>query len=452
MSFEEILIKLGIKSDRSKNITKHVFLSTFYKGGSIISTFLLVPLTIDYLDAENYGIWLTLSSFIAWFSFFDVGLGNGLRNKFAEARTLGDYESAKGYVSTAYYTLGSMSIVLFIMSLLTNTVVDWSAVFNTSFSLREELNLLMPLVFGCFSLRLLLSLVTSIFLADQNHSITGKVNFFIALISLIVIWVLTQTSNSSLLIFGLVISFVPVLILVILNIYAFKGSFKKYLPKYSYWRKNYLKDIFGQGISFFIIQISMIILVSTDNLIITQILGPEEVVPYNISYKYMGISSMILGIVLAPYWSSFTEAYISKETQWIKKSMNSLKKIVVLAIILTLFLLLISNFAYTIWVGDKVKIPFVLSFCMAIYFITTICYAPFVMFINGVGKIKLQMYLLAFGAIVNIPISILLLKFTKLGVEAVIIATLFCVLPCLFLYPLQYQKLVNEKAKGIWDK
>jgi len=103
-----VLDYFGIESSRSKNITKHVLLSVIYKGGHIISTFLLVPLTIEFLDTENYGVWLTLSSFIAWFSFFDIGLGNGLRNKFAEAKTRNDLELARGYVSTAYFTIGSI--------------------------------------------------------------------------------------------------------------------------------------------------------------------------------------------------------------------------------------------------------------------------------------------------------------------------------------------------------
>ena len=113
--FNQLFDKAGIKSKRTKNITKHVGLSTLYKAGGIIANFLLVPLTIAYLDTENYGVWLTLTSFISWFSFFDVGLGNGLRNKFAEAKTLGDYKRARAFVSTAYFTISCISlIVLFV--------------------------------------------------------------------------------------------------------------------------------------------------------------------------------------------------------------------------------------------------------------------------------------------------------------------------------------------------
>lgn len=65
----DIYKRIGAKSIRTQNILKHIGWSFIFKIGSIIANFLLVPLTINYLDTENYGIWLTLTSFISWFSF-----------------------------------------------------------------------------------------------------------------------------------------------------------------------------------------------------------------------------------------------------------------------------------------------------------------------------------------------------------------------------------------------
>lgn len=47
-----------------------------------------------------------MSSIVGWFVFFDVGLTQGLRNRFAEARAKGDEELARNYVSTTYAILG----------------------------------------------------------------------------------------------------------------------------------------------------------------------------------------------------------------------------------------------------------------------------------------------------------------------------------------------------------
>ena len=62
------------------------------------------------------------------------------------------------------------------------------------------------------------------------------------------------------------------------------------------------------------------------------------------------------------------------------------------------------------------------------------------------------MYSFAIGALLNIPLSVVLVKYTVLGVEGVIIATIICVLPNLMLFPIQYSKLINKTANGIWNK
>ena len=413
---------------------------------------MVVPITIKYLDTENYGIWLTLSSFIAWFSFFDIGLGNGLRNKFAEAKASGNLELAKGYVSTAYYSLGLICLGLLSVTVLGSYFVNWTSVFNSSSFLQDQLQILMPVVFGCLSLQLIAKLISTLYTADQKPSTEGKISFITSIFSLLVIWILTQTTKSSLLIFGSVFSFIPVLILLLFNVYAFSNRYKKYKPKISSWKKEYFKEIFGLGASFFIIQFSVIILFSTDNFIITQLFGPEEVVPYNIAQKYFSISLLVFNMILTPYWSSITEAYTNRDFPWIKRSINNLRKISFASMLLTLLMVLIAPFFYKLWIGNMVFIPFNLTLSMAVYFILNILYSPYNAFINGVGKIQIQMYTLIGAAVLNIPLSIFLVKFTSLGVAGVIIATILCILPHAVICPLQYSKIINNRAFGLWNK
>ncbi|TMM58207.1 polysaccharide biosynthesis protein [Maribacter algarum] len=450
--FKKIQAFLGIESDRTKNISKHVLLSAIYKGGSIVANFMLVPLTLKFLSTEDYGVWMILSSFVAWFSFFDIGLGNGLRNKYAEAKAVGDMKSARGYVSTAYFTITAICSLLFIASLVVSYFADWAKIFNTSEDLNSQLNYLMPVVFACFSILLTVKLITSIYTADQNHSIQGKITFITALSSLLAVWLLTKLALSSLLLFGIVFSVIPVLILVGLNLYAFSNKYKKYVPNIKFFKKEYFNSIFGLGINFFIIQIAVIVMFSTDSFIITQLFSPEAVVPYTLSHKYVSISSMVFVILLTPFWSSITEAYTKKEYEWIKKSMRNLTKFSLLIIVFIVFLVLISPWSYQFWFGNKVEIPMILTICMGVFFVVTLSYAPFNFFLNGVGKIKLHMYSFAIGAILNIPLSVFLVKYFNLGVEGVILATIICVAPNLVLFPIQYSKLINKRAKGIWNK
>jgi len=444
--------RLGIKSSRTKNIIKHIGWSMFYKIGSIIANFLLVPLTINYLDTENYGVWLTLTSFIAWFSFFDIGLGNGLRNKLAEAQALGNNKDAQVFVSTAYFTIGGISLLLVIVFFFVNQFIDWAQLFNTSSNLQGELSILLPIIFTFFSLQLVAKLITSIYQADQNHSIQGKIQFLGQALSLLVIYLLTKTDRNSLLIFGSIFSALPVLILVGLNFFAFKTTFKTFKPKYFLWEKKYLKEITGLGFKFFVVQIAAMVMFSTDNFIISRLFGPEEVVPYNVAFKYFSIVTMTYTIIITPYWSSFTEAFTKKDFVWIKKSVSNIQKLWLLIPFALAIMVLLSDWFYKFWVGDKVKITFFLTLAMAFNVAILTLSMVYNYFLNGVGKIKLHLIVSLFTMALNIPLSIFLAKYLHFGLPGIILSTSICIIINLLFMPIQYKKLINHSAKGIWNK
>lgn len=102
---------------RSINAKKNIALSFIIKGMSIATGLIMVPMMLHYINPTRYGIWLTLTSITAWFSFFDVGFGHGLRNKFAEAIANGKHKLARIYVSTTYAILSIIAIVLLILFL-----------------------------------------------------------------------------------------------------------------------------------------------------------------------------------------------------------------------------------------------------------------------------------------------------------------------------------------------
>ena len=57
---------------------------------------------------------------------------------------------------------------------------------------------------------------------------------------------------------------------------------------------------------------------------------------------------------------------------------------------------------------------------------------------------------LAYG--INIPLSILFAKYLQLGSAGVILATALCLMPVLILARIQYHRIINKTAKGIWNE
>jgi Na+-driven multidrug efflux pump len=74
-------------------------------------------------------------------------------------------------------------------------------------------------------------------------------------------------------------------------------------------------------------------------------------------------------------------------------------------------------------------------------------------FLNGIGKIKLQMWLFVFAALINIPLSVIFVKYLYFGVTGVILATCTSLLILSIAMPIQaYKVLKNKRAKNASQK
>ena len=128
--------------ERSIKAKKNILASFLIKGCSIAVSLIIVPVTINYINSSRYGIWLTLSSIVGWLSFFDIGLTQGLRNKFAEAKAKNDDSIARIYISTTYVILGIIFTCIWLLFLVGNNFLDWSKILNVPVSVKSEVTTL----------------------------------------------------------------------------------------------------------------------------------------------------------------------------------------------------------------------------------------------------------------------------------------------------------------------
>ena len=437
---------------RSILIKRNIFGSFLVKGVSIIVNLALVPLTLDYLDETRYGIWLTLSSMIAWIGFFDIGLGNGLRNRLAEAWARGDEQMAKVYVSTTYFTMGAIFLGLYGIYWLAQPFLNWTKILNAPMVDEHELALLATIVFTFFVVRFVVQLIGKILLAAQMAALNNALMPLSNLLALGVIFVLTKTTQGTLVYVGMALAGMPVIFMTIVSIVLFRTRFKAYAPSWKSVDLKYFKDIGNLGVQFFFIQISALLIMTTGNIVLTQVLGPESVTPFNIAYKYFNIMIMLNSIIIMPFWSAFTDAYARGDLAWIRRMNRKLNFFWIAQMAGIVIMLLVANKFYHFWVGDRVQVPFALSASLAVYAAILTFNTKYVSFINGSGKIWLQFVVSIFTGLANIPLSVYLAKYTPLGVAGVPASMCITLVPALFLWPLQYRKLINGTARGVWNK
>ncbi len=435
----------------SLKLFKHIGLSALYKSGSIIIGILLVPLSISYLGNENYGLWLTIFSFIGWFNFVDFGIGNGLRNKLSQALATNNLNLAKKYVSTTYVSICLISIFTALIFVLVFPFVNWAYIFNYAPEL-ESINILIYIAFLLFSINLTLKIIGPIFYADQKSSIPEFLSFVSQLIGLTAVIILMNLEHGSILAYGVVIMSSQMIVILVSTLISFFGSYKNIRPSIKDFEWKYVKDIISIGGKFFVLQISATAILSTDNFIINKILGSSNVTSYSIAHKYFMLVMTAMTLISSPYWSAFTKAYAQGDFQWLKKSMKMLNKISLVIIIVTFCMIVVANSVYNLWVGTDIKIPILLTLFMGLNTAQKVYLYPKVMFLNGTGKIQIELVLSLFLSLSNIPLSIYLARNLEMGVAGVILSTLLVGLIELIIYPIQVKKILNQSAHGIWNK
>lgn len=437
-------------NERSTRAKKNILLSFFIRGGSIGISLVLVPLTLHAISSVEYGVWLTISSFIGWFSFFDIGLGNGLRNKFTEAMAKNDRETARQYVSTTYALLTVIVLVMTALFFTANSFIRWTSVFNADESLASQLNILLPAVFLLFALQFVIQLISTILTADQRPAVSNFLGLLGSIITLGGIYLVKVYSVPTLLNVGLIFTAAPVMVLVAAHLYFYSTRYSALTPSLRHVRLAFAKDLGNLGGQFFIIQIAVLILFSTSNMIIAQYLGPQEVTAYNIALKYFGVLNSVFVLIANPFWSAITDAYHRNDTEWIRRSIRKLIGVWMLLTVSAVVMLAAADTMYRLWIGDAVTIPFTVSLTMTVFVILSNWNSIFAAFLNGTGKIRLQLYSAVVVSVINIPLSIYLTQIY--GLPGVIIGTVCCIAVGSVWAPIQYHKLINNTAAGLWAK
>lgn len=435
---------------RSVKAKKNILVSCFFKGADMLIYLMLVPLTLGYLNPFEYGIWLTINSILGWINSFDIGLGNGLRNKLSEAIAQNDKQQARKYISTAFVLMVGLVIILCAIGMLCIYSIDWYKLLNVPNTEVSNIREIVALSFIFFCFNFILKIVGNVYQALQVPSAMYIMNFMGHALAIIAILILKYTTEGSLMWVAVVYSAASPLIYLCAYPITFFYLFKDLKPSLRFFDKRAVKSLFNLSVIFFFLQIASVVLFSLSNIIISNMFGPEEVTPYNIVQRYFHVILMIFTIVLSPMWSATTDAYAQGDFTWIKSTNLKLNKALGYAFILMFVMVFVSPFIFQIWIGDEVEIPMLLTLLMAIYTIIIMYSTSYSFFLNGMGKLKLQ-------AINTITVAICfypLCRFLALhfGVSGVLLCMCIVNLSGAIFNTIQFKKIVNRTDKGIWSK
>ena len=402
-------------------------------------SFIYVPKVLDYLGVFNYGIWATILAILSWINFCDIGIGNSLRTNLVKYIENKDEKMAKKLVSTAYINITIISIFLFILLFI------FLKVFNTTELLNVEykyLNKLLLISFSFVIINFILSLCKPIYYALQKPYMVSLIEISMQLTNIFgVLYFLYLKKENNLIYIAILYGGASLFANILYTLFLFK-KYKYLIPSVKYYDKKLNSIIGSLGLKFFILQIVVVILFTTDSVIITKLFGPEEVTPYNIANKIYGVFISMYSILLTPLWSKISQEKSRKNYIWIEKTLHNLKLFFIVIILGMGVFYIIYPYITKIWLGRDIIYPNYLLINILFYVLLSIWCNNYAYIMNGMGKVDLQVKIAIIQGIINIPISIYLGH--KIGVSGIVLGTNICMAIPAVLYPLKF-KIIEEK-------
>lgn len=443
--------KKAISQQRSSLLQKNIIASFLIKGWSAIIVLLMVPATLHCLGEYKNGIWLTISSMLIWIDNMDIGLGNGLRNKVAEYVARGEYERTRSLISSTFAMLTCIIIPVLLVLLLLILIGDPYQLFNASPSRVSHLDQVLMVTVTLVCTSFIFKLIGNFYMGLQLPAVS---NLLIALgqtLALAGTYLVLWSGSHSLMHIALVNTAAPLLVYLLAFPYTFLYKYPQLRPSFGLINLQEAKAVINMGVQFFIMQVSGVILFMTSNLLISNLFSPEMVTPYQITYRYFSILLVIFTVVCMPFWNATTDAYQRNDMEWIRNATRKLRLMTIGFLVCLGLMILLSDTIYAVWIDRQTIIDIKMSIVMAVYIFILIYSMRYSYFINGIGKLRLQLIFTTAAAVLFIPLAYLTTLWTHDIIWFMVVMCLVNI-PGLIVNRIQFSKLINGKAKGIWNK
>lgn len=435
-------LSLFLKNDKSKILIKHTSIAFMIKGLAIIVSFFTIPTYLIYFsDDIVLGVWFTLLALLSWILNFDLGVGNGLRNKLVESKSKGDVQLSKKLISSSYVSVTALSALIFIIGSLLILNLNWYSILNISSNKISQNNLNLSLLVLLFSVctQFILKIINSVFYAYQKSFVNNSLLLFSNILILMYMLLANYLDiRGNLLSISLVRLIAINLPLLIATFYFFIFNEVNLIPKIKYYDNKIAQSVLVLGGLFFSIQIFYMLLSTTNEILITNLSGPEYVVKYQIYYRVYTLISTVSMLALTPLWSLITKAKAENDFKWIQSIYRSSLYISLGVTVIQFSVILIGQNIFDIWLGEN---EFISQTFTSLLFATVgslmIWTTVFSSFANGLGYLKPQFITFLIAVLLKVPLSIYLVdKFNSwegVVMAQIIVSSFYVIVQPIFL-------------------
>lgn len=439
-----------VSRERTRNYLRQIQGAAVFKVIAMAASFVAIPLMIHYLGHEQFGVWATLLTVMSWIVFFDLGIGNGVRNKVAEALARSQSAVALSFIASGYCLIGLIAIILWLIGTVASFFIPWQTVFNTQLIPESTLQHTVQVAIFFIVLNFWIGLIGAILGAVQKTAMIALGQLISNTLALLLVLVLYKSTTASITYLAYAYGSSLVTPNLILSIWFYRQHPE--LRPTPYLNKHHVLPLLSVGLQFFTIQLAVLVIFTTDKMLITQLFGPQYVTQYEVIFKIFSVITFAHALISAPLWSAYTDAYHRSDMAWIKSMLNRQLLIYGGVVLAVVAVAIAAKPIIALWIGSDIEVSLSLVAGVSMLVLVSTWVNIYAIFLNGTQKIKVSLVVSIFAMLFNIPMSITLAKYTSLGVSSIIFGTILVLLPGVILGPYQTIKIIKGQDAGIWGQ
>lgn len=409
-------------------------------------TLLSVSLTLPYLGAERFGIWMTVASFAGVLTFLDLGVGNALANRVAHRAAENNAASLRQTISGGLAFLALIGLGMGLLLGLIAMFLPWASVMKLEQPelLAETRQAAMTFVV-LFGLSIFTGGIQRVFAGLQKAYIAHVATAVASLAACMGLWFAAraQLGISAL----LTIMLGPQSVACLVLLWWLSAHKQVAFKSITHFGQLESRHLFKAGGLFFLLQIGTMIGWGADSLIISSTLGVAQVAVFSVVQMLFQFATQPLSIVNAPLWGAYADAHVRRDKLFIR---NTLKHSLVItfsvASLSALFLFIFHSWLIEKWTHGSIVAPVIFVAVYGIWVVLEACGGAFSMFLNGAGVIRAQVSTVMLFIALVLPMKLAFIHyFGLMGVP--LAAVISYVIALSSLYGIVYREEIFQKFK-----
>ena len=362
-------------------------MGTINRSSNIAVRLFTIPLVINYLGNERFGLVMTISSMSGYIFLLDFGVASALVNKLTSCYTAGERESADKYITAGFVFLGSVSALFGVCLIFAIPLFDWGTILKLQSVGTEEVNTLLFIALGLFLIQLPLSLVQRVPYAFQRGRLNETYSLVANILSLagVLLSVLLKLSISFVTLF--LIS-APAIGGIGLMLHLLLRDEVRIVRMPYRTIVSLVRECRQAGYDFIVMQSLAVLMTGLQFTLLALYHGAAAVAPYALMFQVLVAVQTPFIALIQPMWTKVAQLTRQKEFYTIRALLRNYFKMALLYSLATsVFFLFMLNPLLAIFLRSQLPLLFDLRLGFAVLAILGLLFG------GGVGSVILGMNL-----------------------------------------------------------